>query len=138
MNFLPSNHQKTSRKPDRFPFSDNPKSLHNICPSNDRNADILFPKQKQPRPCVQILSKFHKYPGVRHSEDSKKLVYKGFYKDLIKNENPWVHTQCSDSSKDTIDRAYTYEIVDMLEKPFNDQSVKMVIEKTLMVKDMNK
>jgi DNA-binding NtrC family response regulator len=43
-----------------------------------------------------------------------------------------------DSSKETIDRAYTYQIVDMLEKPFNDQSVKMVIEKTLMVKDMNK
>jgi hypothetical protein len=48
------------------------------------------------------IPKFHKYPGVRHSEDSKKLVYKGFYKDLIKNENPWVHTQSSDSSKDTI------------------------------------
>lgn len=43
-----------------------------------------------------------------------------------------------DSSKETIDRAYTYQIVDMLEKPFNDQSVKMVIEKTLMVKEMNK
>ena len=43
-----------------------------------------------------------------------------------------------DSSKETIDRAYTYQIVDMLEKPFNDQSVKMVIEKTLMVKNMNK
>ena len=41
-----------------------------------------------------------------------------------------------DSSKDTIDRAFTYEIVDMLEKPFNDQSVKMVIEKTLFYKDM--
>ena len=43
-----------------------------------------------------------------------------------------------DSSKETIDRAYTYQIVDMLEKPFNDKSIKMVIEKTLMVKDMNK
>lgn len=43
-----------------------------------------------------------------------------------------------DSSKETIDRAFTYEIVDMLEKPFNDQSVKMVIEKTLIYKDMNK
>ena len=42
-----------------------------------------------------------------------------------------------DSSKETIDRAFTYEIVDMLEKPFNDQSVKMVIEKTLIFKDMN-
>ncbi len=42
-----------------------------------------------------------------------------------------------DSSKETIDRAFTYEIVDMLEKPFNDQSIKMVIEKTLIYKDMN-
>ena len=39
-----------------------------------------------------------------------------------------------DSSKETIDKAFTYEIVDMLSKPFNDQSVKMVIEKTLIYK----
>jgi len=43
-----------------------------------------------------------------------------------------------DSSKETIDRAFTYKIVDMLEKPFNDQSIKMVIEKTLFYKEMNK
>jgi CheY-like chemotaxis protein len=42
-----------------------------------------------------------------------------------------------DSSKDTIDRAFGYQIVDMLEKPFNDQSIKMVIEKTLFYKEMN-
>ena len=39
-----------------------------------------------------------------------------------------------DSSKETIDKAFTYEIVDMLSKPFNDQSVKMVIDKTLIYK----
>ena len=42
-----------------------------------------------------------------------------------------------DSSKETIDKAFTYQIVDMLEKPFNDQSIKMVIEKTLFYKEMN-
>ena len=42
-----------------------------------------------------------------------------------------------DSSKETIDRAFKYQIVDMLEKPFNDQSIKMVIEKTLFYKEMN-
>lgn len=42
-----------------------------------------------------------------------------------------------DSSKETIDRAFTYEIVDMLSKPFNDQSVRMVIEKTLIYKEMS-
>ena len=42
-----------------------------------------------------------------------------------------------DSSKETIDKAFTYNIVDMLSKPFNDQSIKMVIEKTLIYKEMN-
>lgn len=38
-----------------------------------------------------------------------------------------------DSSKATIDRAFTYDIVDMLGKPFNNSSIKSVVEKTLMV-----
>ncbi|MBR3210659.1 MAG: response regulator [Bacilli bacterium] len=37
-----------------------------------------------------------------------------------------------DSSKETIDRAFTYDIVDMVGKPFNDSSIKSVVEKTLM------
>lgn len=40
-----------------------------------------------------------------------------------------------DSSKETIDKAFNYDIVDMLSKPFSDQNVKMVIEKTLIYKD---
>ena len=39
-----------------------------------------------------------------------------------------------DSSKETIDKAFTYPIVDMLSKPFSDQSVKTVIDKTLIYK----
>ena len=42
-----------------------------------------------------------------------------------------------DSSKETIDRAFTYQIVDMLGKPFNELDVKRVIEKTLYFKEMN-
>ena len=40
-----------------------------------------------------------------------------------------------DSSKETIKKAFTYDIVDMLEKPFNNQSIKLVVEKTLMMKE---
>ena len=40
-----------------------------------------------------------------------------------------------DSSKETIDRAFTYDIVDMLGKPFNNKSVKQIIEKTIMYKE---
>ena len=42
-----------------------------------------------------------------------------------------------DSSKDTIDRAFTYDIVDMIEKPFNEQSIKSIVEKTIYVKSLN-
>ncbi len=41
-----------------------------------------------------------------------------------------------DSSKATIDRAFTYDIVDMISKPFNDRSITLVVEKTLMKKDI--
>lgn len=41
-----------------------------------------------------------------------------------------------DSSKDTIDKAFTYQIVDMLGKPFNEASVKSVVEKTIYFKEL--
>ncbi len=41
-----------------------------------------------------------------------------------------------DASKETIDRAFTYPIVDMIRKPFNDTDIKMVVEKTIFFKEM--
>ena len=41
-----------------------------------------------------------------------------------------------DSSKETIDKAFTYQIVDMLGKPFNETDVKRVVERTLFFKEM--
>ena len=40
-----------------------------------------------------------------------------------------------DSSKDTINKAFTYPIIDMLGKPFTEADVKRVIEKTLYFKE---
>lgn len=40
-----------------------------------------------------------------------------------------------DSTKETIDRAFTYDIIDMLNKPFNEKSVKEVIDKMLIYKE---
>ena len=42
-----------------------------------------------------------------------------------------------DSTKETIDKAYKYPIVDMLEKPFSENTVRSVVEKTLWYKEMN-
>ena len=36
--------------------------------------------------------------------------------------------------RDSIDRAFTYPIIDMLQKPFNERDVKRVVEKTIMYK----
>ena len=41
-----------------------------------------------------------------------------------------------DSSRDTIDRAFTYTIVDMLGKPFTENDVKRILEKTILYKEM--
>ena len=38
--------------------------------------------------------------------------------------------------KETIDRAFTYDIVDLLSKPFNERDIKSVIEKTINYKNM--
>lgn len=42
-----------------------------------------------------------------------------------------------DSSKETIDKAFTYNIIDMLGKPFADKDIKRVVEKTIYFKEMN-
>lgn len=42
-----------------------------------------------------------------------------------------------DSSKETIDKAFTYQIVDMLGKPFNENDVRRVVERTLYFKEIN-
>lgn len=41
-----------------------------------------------------------------------------------------------DSSKATIDKAFTYPIVDMLGKPFTEMDVKRVLERTLYMQEM--
>lgn len=42
-----------------------------------------------------------------------------------------------DSTKETIDKAFTYQIVDMLEKPFTENDIKRIVEKTIQYKNFN-
>lgn len=43
-----------------------------------------------------------------------------------------------EGTDENIKRAYTYPIVDMLQKPFNENNVKSIVNKIIMVRDMNK
>ena len=38
--------------------------------------------------------------------------------------------------RESIDKAFTYDIVDLLPKPFNERDIKSVIEKTIASKEM--
>ena len=40
-----------------------------------------------------------------------------------------------DSSKETIDKAFKYKIIDMLNKPFTENEVRRVVEKTIHIRD---
>ena len=42
-----------------------------------------------------------------------------------------------DSSRETILKAFTYPIVDMLEKTFNEQTIRTVLQKTLWSNEFN-
>ena len=42
-----------------------------------------------------------------------------------------------EGSQDNVKRAYTYPIIDMLQKPFNEANVKNIVDKLLMIKNMN-
>ncbi len=43
-----------------------------------------------------------------------------------------------EGSEENVKRAYTYPIVDMLQKPFNEVNVKNIVDKLIMIHDMNK
>lgn len=62
--------------------------------------------------------------------------------DFMKENNLFVTSPVSiisgESSKEAIERAFTYQIVDLLNKPFNADDVKRVVEKNLYYKEMNK
>ena len=42
-----------------------------------------------------------------------------------------------EGTQNNIQRAYQYPIVDMLQKPFNEVNVKNIVDKLIMVRNMN-
>ena len=95
---------------------------------------------------IQFYSKDH---GVQISNNLKKYYVKFYSNDpsfvftfahSFKQNNLFKKVPVSIISgaeeKETIDRAFTYDIVDLLAKPFNERDIKSVIEKTINYKDM--
>ena len=62
--------------------------------------------------------------------------------DYFKNANLFnripVAIITGEGTDENVKRAYTYPIVDMLQKPFNEVNVKNIVDKLIMIHDMNK
>ena len=62
--------------------------------------------------------------------------------DYFKNANLFkripVAIITGEGTEENVKRAYTYPIVDMLQKPFNEVNVKNVVDKLIMIHNMNK
>lgn len=62
--------------------------------------------------------------------------------DYFKNANLFARIPVAiitgEGTDENVKRAYTYPIVDMLQKPFNEVNVKNIVDKLIMIHDMNK
>ena len=62
--------------------------------------------------------------------------------DYFKNANLFnripVAIITGEGTDENVKRAYTYPIVDMLQKPFNEVNIKTIVNKLIMIHDMNK
>ena len=62
--------------------------------------------------------------------------------DYFKNANLFARIPVAiitgEGTDENVKRAYTYPIVDMLQKPFNELNVKNIVDKLIMIHDMNK
>ena len=151
-------------KDDEKGGNDNPKGNDNIPEQYNKKTILVVDDSNIIRNFVKrIFSDKYNVGTAENGEDAINIIKANLNNDFIETilldlnmpkvdgfavldfmkENKLFHKMpvsiiSGDSSKETIERAFTYDIVDMLEKPFNDNSVKMVIEKTLIYKDMNK
>lgn len=151
-------------KDDEKGGNDNPKENDNIPEQYNKKTILVVDDSNIIRNFVKrIFSDKYNVGTAENGEDAINIIKANLNNDFIETilldlnmpkvdgfavldfmkENKLFHKMpvsiiSGDSSKETIERAFTYDIVDMLEKPFNDNSVKMVIEKTLIYKDMNK
>ncbi|MBR2828253.1 MAG: response regulator [Bacilli bacterium] len=105
---------------------------YNVQPAKDGEEAIKIIKANQDNDYIEAILLDLNMPKV----DGFAVLEFMRQNDLL--EKMPVSIISGDSSKETIDKAFTYEIVDMLEKPFNDKTIKMVIEKTLIFKSMKK
>ena len=73
---------------------------------------------------------FHPEQLIRKNDEFKVLFI-----DFVKQANLFTRIPVAiitgEGTDENIKRAYTYPIVDMLQKPFNEVSVKSVVEKTM-------
>ena len=99
------------------------KDEYTIVEAGDgREAIEAIRDNKENIACVLLDLKMPKYDGFVVLEYLKNYNLEG--------KVP-VYIISGDDSKDTIDRAFTYNVVDMLNKPFSPDNIKEVVKKAI-------
>lgn len=94
--------------------------------SNGREAIDFITKDKDKKICGMLLDlNMPEYDGF--------MVLNYFKNNNLFNRIP-VSIISGDDSKETIEKAFTYDIVDMLNKPFSSDNIKNVVNKTVSEK----
>lgn len=94
--------------------------------SNGREAIDFITKDKDKKICCMLLDlNMPEYDGF--------MVLNYFKNNNLFNRVP-VSIISGDDSKETIEKAFTYDIVDMLNKPFSSDNIKNVVNKTISEK----
>lgn len=92
--------------------------------SDGREAIELVRNNKDNTVCVLLDLRMPKYDG---------FVVLEYFKNYNLSDKIPVYIISGDDSKDTIERAFTYNVVDMLNKPFSPDKIKEAVKRAINI-----
>ena len=99
------------------------KDEYNVIEAKDgREAIEVVKNNKDNIACVLLDLKMPKYDG---------FVVLEYFKNYNLDGKIPIYIISGDDTKDTIDKAFTYNVVDMLNKPFTPDSIKEAVKKAI-------
>lgn len=105
------------------------------------SGELTVLKAKNGQEAIDIVASNNKYDMIGVLLDLNMPEYNGFttldyFKDNRLFRKIPVAVISGDDTKDTIQKAFTYDIVDMLNKPFSHDNIKIIVNKMCEFKNI--
>ena len=106
------------------------KDEYNVIEAKDgREAIEAIKANKDSIICILLDLKMPKYDGF--------VVLEYFKNYNLEGKIP-IYITSGDDTKETIDKAFTYNVIDMLNKPFTPDNIKEAVKKAININNINK